>query len=151
MARIKLMEQPPAAHKRVMLRRRLPEGFSCRVFVMRELVSGDEITAAINLDKFGLAAAKDSIETTMQAWQREKVRLSLVEVDGKRVNVDLPYRAMDEWNLKTYRVAEATWMRLNGVSQDDLDFDKGGEIVDENEIPPPARDEEDAISGSSDG
>jgi len=153
MAKVRLIEGTPPTHARVYKRWTLPAGHSVRSFVMRELDSSDDITAAIQADKFGPNAAFDRIETALQVIQRERVRLALVEVDGKRVNADgLPYRAFDKWSMRTARLAERAYLELNNISPGDAtDFEKGGEFVDPQTIAPPSGEvDADSTTGSSD-
>jgi len=137
MAKVRLIESTPN-HRRVMKRWKLPAGHSVREFVMRELDSADDITAAINADKFGGIRSFDNLETAMQVLQRERVRLALVEVDGRRVNTEgLPYKEFDTWSLRTTRLAERAYLELNNLSSDEVEsFDKGGELIEPANLAP---------------
>lgn len=108
----------------------LPDGMSCRSFVMRELTSQDEIEAAIWADK-KRGSAQDGVLSVVGGEQREAIRLSFVEVDGNPVNVDgVPFTAMDKWTYRTMRYVQKAFTDLNGVQQDDLEsFSEGAEIV----------------------
>lgn len=118
-------------------RYRLPPGMSCREFVMRELDASDEIEAAIWADK-RRGSAQDGVLSMVGGEQREAMRLSLVSVDGKPVNVDgVPFMGIDKWSYRTMRYVQRAFANLNGVKDKDLEsFDEGAEIVDNDENPP---------------
>jgi len=151
MAKVQLIKEP--LHATPMRKYSLPSGmgYCVRSIVMRELVSADDITAAINAEKFG-PGGYDKLETGVQISQREKIRLSLVEVDGKRVNTDgLPYMAFDGWNAKTVRFVEKKYHEMNGITEADIEvFNQRGELVDPSALAPLA-DEEDTIGRPSSG
>jgi len=155
MAKVQLRHSNPT-HQRMMRRWELPSGHPVKVIVMRELDSGDDITAAINADKFGPRDAYLHAETALQIVQRERVRLSLVEVDGKRVNLEgLPFREFDKWPLRTTRFTERCFLEMNHVTEVEQDadlaaFTKGGEVVNLADLAPPL-DEPDSIAGPSSG
>lgn len=115
----------------------LPDYCTVGEFVMRELTAKDELTASIFAEKFMSDALRNSAVATIAAEQREAMRIALVEVDGKPVNVDgIPYMAMDEWSMRTIRFAQMAFNELNGIESDDLkNFRAGGQIVDPGESP----------------
>src|SRR5262245_23651737 len=141
MAKVQLVNQNPT-HRRIMRRWELPEGHSAKVIVMRELDSGDDIAAAINADKYGQRDAYDHAETALQVVQRERVRLSLVEVDGRRVNVEgLPFKEFDRWTLRTTRFVEKCFLEMNHFTDEEVAadlaaFTTGGAVVLPNELAP---------------
>lgn len=89
--------------------------------VMRELNGQDRIEASIWADKNINPALEESIVGQMDTQQREALRLSIVAVDGKRVNTGgVPFMAMDEWNIRSMRFLEACFNDLNGVDLDEV-------------------------------
>jgi hypothetical protein len=124
---------------RVMRRYALPPGCSVRTFVMRQLTGIEDLEAAIMADKTAPAAARESMGAAITVEQREKVRMALVEVDGKRVNGDTPYMALDHWNVRTIRFAERAYIELNGIQPEAMeDFLMGGQDVSEDDLVPRA-------------
>lgn len=116
--------------KVLMKRYVLPDGMSCKEFVMRELTAQDEIEAAIWADK-KRSSASDGVLSMVGGEQREAMRLALVEVDGEPVNVQgVPFTALDKWTYRTMRYLERAFEDLNGIAKKDLDsFKEGAEIV----------------------
>jgi len=105
------------------------EGFSCKSFVMRELNAKDELEASIWADKTRSEAA-DGPLAMIGSEHRESVRLSLVYVDGNRVNHNgVPFTAMNDWSMKTMRLLMQAFNDLNGVDKKEVaDFSKGAEV-----------------------
>lgn len=105
------------------------QGFSCKEFVMRELSGEDELEAAKWADKRRSEADTGAL-AVMNSEQREAIRLSLVSVDGEPVGGDIPYMAIDKWNLRTMRLVRHAFNDLNGVGESDLeDFKEAAEVV----------------------
>jgi len=155
MAEVQLMQSNPT-HRRMMRRWELPDGHPAKVIVLRELDSGDDIAAAINADKFGPRDTYLHAETALQVVQRERVRLSLVEVDGRRVNVDgLPFKDFDKWPLRSTRFVERCFLEMNHLTDEEqaadlAAFTRGGEVVHLSDLAPPM-DEADSTAGSQSG
>lgn len=106
------------ARQRLMKRYELPEEChrDCEVVVMRELSGQDEIEAAIMADRNATSAVKESAFASVAADQREALRLSLVMVDGRRVNHDgVPFRELDDFSMATIGQLLAYFRDLNGV------------------------------------
>lgn len=111
-------------------RYRLPPGCSCKEFVMRELTNADRLEAAIRADASKSSAMPDDIGNQIEHRRVEAVRLSLVSVDGKPVNVDLPYAGMDAWTERTLTFAMTAYQDLNGIEPEEVeDFLKGAEPI----------------------
>lgn len=153
MAKVQLVNP---THRRMMRRWQLPEGHSAKEIVMRELDSADDIAAAINADKFGPRQSYQHAETALQVVQRERVRLSIVQVDGRRVNADgLPFMEFDNWCLRTTRFVEARFLELNHFTEEEVAadlaaFKAGGEVVLPSELAPLV-DTADSIGAQSSG
>jgi hypothetical protein len=128
MAKRKANKAPPRASEVINMkphlqakRYTLPDYCSVQSVVMRELDGQDDIEASIWADKNATSAIKDSAVAAMIADQRESVRLSLLEVDGKPVNHDgLPFMAMDNWTSRTMRFLLSFYADLNGAKEEDL-------------------------------
>lgn len=118
-----------------MKRYHLPDGCNCKSFVMRELRGTDEKQAAMLADK--MSSSADGEAGRLNQAMRESMRLSLVYVDGQRVNENgVPYLDMDKWTSKTMRLALEAYQELNGVEDDEIeDFRKGSEIVTIDSLP----------------
>ena len=99
----------------------LPSYCSVQSVVMRELDGQDDIEASVWADKNASSTVKESAVAAMVADQRESIRLSLLEVDGKPVNHDgLPFMAMDHWSSRTFRFLQQFYGDLNGATNEDL-------------------------------
>lgn len=112
-------------------RYRLPAGCSVREVVMRELDGNDEVEAAVMAEQRASSATKGSVAGMIGAEQREAIRLSLCEVDGKPVNADgVPFMAMDRWTMRTMRAINRFFADLNGLPEDELkNAVAGAEVV----------------------
>lgn len=98
-----------------------PERCSVGSFRVRELTVRDDDEVSIWTDKNAPGAVRGEQRAYSLARMREAWRLSLVEVDGKAVNVDgVPYMEMDAWNQRTVRLLIEAFEELNGVSQEEL-------------------------------
>jgi hypothetical protein len=99
----------------------LPDYCSVQSVVMRELDGQDDIEASVWADKNASSTVKESAVAAMVADQRESIRLSLLEVDGKPVNHDgLPFMEMDNWTSRTFRFLMQFYGDLNGATNEDL-------------------------------
>lgn len=90
----------------------LPEGYSVKSFVVREIDGHDEQEAARWLGALGTA---DDMAT---AIMEVNLRMALVSVDGKFV--EQPYTGLKKWTSKTRRLLIAAWEQLNDVPDEDL-------------------------------
>lgn len=124
----------PILHKRF----RCPAGCSIHEFVMRELTSKDELDAAMWADKLKSIVNDESPSSIILGEQREAMRLSLVTVDGQRVNDDgLPFLGMDTWTVRTVRFVQRAFQDMNGVTAEELEnFTGEAEIVHPSEMTP---------------
>lgn len=103
----------------------LPAGCNCRSITMREIDGNDEIQAAVWAEKHIAPVLKKNTVALMGQEQFESIRVSVVAVDDKLVNLDgVAYREMDRWNLKTKRYLMAFYGELNGVTSDELEAAK---------------------------
>jgi len=119
-----------APRVRMQKRFTLPAGCSAKSFTIRELDGDDEIMAGINAEKFGPAIAKTSFAQSLAAEQREKMYLSVVEVDGRRVNDDPGNPFRPKWNVRTMRFLEHGYTILNGVRAEEMaSFEVGAAVV----------------------
>lgn len=111
----------------------LPDGCSCKTFVMRELTNQDRTTAAVWADLHRESAAPDDAYAQVDQRLHEAVRLALVEVNGEAVNIDgQAYRLMDKWTERTMAFAMRAYQDLNGIESEEVeDFIQGAEIVSE--------------------
>lgn len=109
---------------------KLPPGCDIKSFVMREVGAKDEMEAAIWAEKSLSSAERTNAMAVVGAQQRECMRLSLVEVDGSPVNHDgIPFKAMDQYSIKTLRFLQYAFNLMNGVDDDDLkNFEAGAEV-----------------------
>lgn len=109
----------------------LPEGCSCREFVMRELDGNDELQIALWVEKKTTGVIANNAIALMKLETRESQRMALVEVDAVAVNVNgIPYAAFDKWTQRTMRFAIDAFGELNGVDMDELkNFRAGAEVV----------------------
>lgn len=138
-----VVEQSRAPRRRRLVREwkdeQIPAGCAMKQFKMREIDYDDERLASMAAE--GSASGVEL--TNASAWfslvQRERIRLSMVEVDRRPVNRDgLPFIAMDGWSSKTMRFVERAFSKLNMPKEDELAlFDTGGAICDEIETTPP--------------
>lgn len=121
------------AQNQHLLRKRyvLPDGLSCKEFVMRELDARDELEAAMWADKKTTTTGGNNMLSMMGAEQREAMRLSFCEVDGHPVNIDgIPFVDFDRWTMKTMRFVTQAFNDLNGVDAKELkSFTAGAEVV----------------------
>lgn len=76
-----------------------PESLEGKRLVMREEITRDRLEAKRR------ARATDSDEGI------ELLRLSIVEVDGRRV--EQPYMDLNFWNLRAQQFADSCWLRVN--------------------------------------
>lgn len=118
-------------------RYKLPAGCNCREFIMRELQNRDSIEAGIWADRN--ASAADSDRGRLAAELVESVRLSLVEVDGKRMQPGMPFMEMDNWSQRTMRFLLEAYQELNGVQEEELgNFMATAELVEDKPSSDPA-------------
>jgi len=111
----------PAKPTRMMKLFKVPPGMDFSSIVIRELDGTDELEAAIWADKNQNSALSDSVKAAFQGEQRECIRLSIVQVDGKAVNTNgLPFMAMDGWSFRSLRYLKEFFADLNGVEYDDV-------------------------------
>lgn len=96
----------------------LPDGYSCKTFVMRELTAGDEIEAALMADAKGRPS---SITAAITAERTESIRLALCEVDGNPVGGAEPFMMMDRWTYRTLAALRTAFDDINGVPDKDLE------------------------------
>lgn len=98
----------------------LPKGLSCGEMVVRELSGKDDLTAAQRADAKLSADEKLNPIVSMQVQRREAMRLSLVEVDGRKVNLGEPFMNLDDWSQRTVVFLSRAFEELNGVKEDEL-------------------------------
>lgn len=119
-----------------------PSGANVRVFAMRELDAMDLLIAAANADKFGPPEAKENMAVAFRTERREAQRLSLIEVDGKRVNVNGErYSALDtgpkRWNVKALQCLDLAYNQVNQVEENEAKgFLAGRVLVAETDLAP---------------
>jgi hypothetical protein len=89
---------------------RLADGTPITSFVMRETDGRDEENAA------NTAKAKGGSMTAFE----EQIRLSLVEVNGQKVNEGMPYLAYDQWNSRARHFASAAFTSINAAKPDEI-------------------------------
>lgn len=100
---------------------KLPKGCSIREFEMRELTAEDELEAARMVDAKLVGAEKNSVMLVMAAERKEAERMSLVSVDGQRVdNSGAPFMGMNKWTQRTMRFVTAAFAEMNGVQDAEL-------------------------------
>lgn len=109
-----------------------PAGCSVKTFVVRELDGNDIVEAGRWLDVKLTPAERMDLPKLFEAQRRERMRRSLVQVDGRPVNVDgLPFAEMDDWSHKTLLVLERAYQRLNDISVEDMGKAEAGvQVVD---------------------
>ncbi len=90
------------------------EGYDCKTLVIRELTGIDEMEAAVWADKHSTSA----VGTTARNEQAEAMRLSIVEVDGKKVVQ--PYMQIDDWGFRTIRLLRECFAEVNGVDPSEV-------------------------------
>lgn len=113
----------------------LPDGFSVKTLVMRELTTKDEEAASVMADRTLDGSRRTNAIATFTSEQRECVRMSLVQVDGERVNGATPYMAMDDWSSRTYKLVQGLYSKLNDVTQDVVgNVEAGCETIDPGEF-----------------
>lgn len=105
------MHQPGKEH---LIHRRfdLPEGYSVKSFVIREIDGHDEKEAARMLAAVGTA------DDLSMAMLEANLRVSIVSVDGQEVQQ--PYMGLSKWSSKTRRLLLEAWNQLNNVPDDEL-------------------------------
>jgi len=143
MAKTKLRvneRRAPGAPTRVLRAWNLPPGCTVRKVILRELDGNDDLVAAANVERFAPKTAMSSMQAFSMAQQRERVRLSIVAVDGR--TVVQPFLDMDhgdaKWTMKTIRHVEGYWLKMNGITDEEMaDFDEGGAVVSADELAPP--------------
>lgn len=104
------MINPKKAH----LRHRkytLPEGYSIKNLVIRELDGNDELEAARRIKMRG-GSADDANVLALN----ENLRISVVAVND--IAVDQPYHDMDTWSSNTRRFLIEAWSDLNSLPDD---------------------------------
>lgn len=106
-------------HKRFVF----PKGCSVKEMVIREIDGKDELQAA------RFASAKvGSADSLSAAVMDENLRVSVVSVDGKKVQQ--PYMGMDSWSTKTRRLLVEAWATLNSVEDEAVaDFLSSSEVL----------------------
>lgn len=85
--------------------------------VIRELTVGDEATIAI-LAETNSPEAMDTFSGQTAAIGRESIRLSLVEVNGERIETAEPYMAMDQWSRRTLMTVRRFFNDLNSLPEE---------------------------------
>lgn len=109
--------------------RRLPKNSrGIRSFTMRELEAKDEMLAAIQVDQRLPAALKNNPSAVNEQGLRERIRLSLVDVNGEKVGGKFPYADLDSWPLKIYNAAKLAFIELNLMTDEETEsFRQGAE------------------------
>jgi hypothetical protein len=88
----------------------LADGTPIASFKMRETDGRDEENAA------NAAKAKGGSMTALE----EQIRLSLVEVNGAKVNAGTPYLAYDDWNTRARQFAFEAYRSINMVKTEEV-------------------------------
>lgn len=88
----------------------LTDGTPITSFKMRETDGRDEENAA------NTAKAKGGSMTALE----EQIRLSLVEVNGAKVNDGVPYLAYDSWNSRVRQFAFEAYKSINAAKADEV-------------------------------
>lgn len=99
----------------------LPPGYSVREFVMRQLDGNDDIEIAGWLQVKLAPEEKKDEDRVQSARAMERVRRSLVTVDGEQVNLGHPYEELDEWSQPTITFALSAFSKLHVVPQEQID------------------------------
>lgn len=87
---------------------KFPAGCNAESITMRETSGIDEQAAAMEADARGE-------RTTIY---QELVRLSIVEVDGKKVQQ--PFMELNGWNSKTRHLINTAYQAMNDLREDDV-------------------------------
>lgn len=93
----------------------------CRDIIIKELSGEDDIAAAVAVDeKLGQPGFKsDNFAAIMRLERQERIRQSVVAVDGKQVSPTKPF------NMEAFGSTTKLWIgrcfdKLNGLDEEDL-------------------------------
>lgn len=128
--------KPHLVHKRW----ELPEGYSIKSFVMREMDGEDELEVGRWQSMISATDGGALKSLSLQVGQ------ALVAVDGREVSHSEPCLLFDTWSSKTRSLVLNAWRELNEVREEDLAVfhaaakplnvqAPAAEILDEEEIP----------------
>jgi len=97
---------------------------------MRELTNRDQMEASMWADKNIESALRGNLLAENMQEMHEAIRLSIVEVDGEKVGADgVPFKALDEYSMRTMRALRAYFSDLNGVDEDDIKKSIAGAVI----------------------
>ncbi len=138
MPKMKLF-RPPAKHQH-----------DVKSFAMRRLLQADKVEMGVMAKNNADKALGDEGLAGQEVI--EAIRLSLVQVDGVRVNdKGIPFMKMDGWDSVTMRYVQEAFSDLNGVEDKDLgNFLSEADDLDDDLNPIPKTSTSETTPGASD-
>lgn len=99
----------------------MPAGLNAGSIIIRELLSKDEIAAAIAADGRMSNDDRNNAVLALTIERKEAIRISIVAIDGRLVNTDgVPCMEIDDWTIRSWTALSKFFGEMNGIPGDEL-------------------------------